>query len=190
MQKPNGLNMKVLNMLNTRYFILPNGQVQRNYEALGNAWFVDSIRLVANPDEEILALYDFDPTTTAIIDRSKFDKIVNNFIPQKDTLASIKLTHYQANKLIYKTSSTTSQLAVFSEVFHRNWRVTVDGQKVPIIRANYILRSLVIPEGEHEIVFTYDSDIYRMSVKISLYSSIFVGLLLIAVIVFMVRRKK
>ena len=185
-----GLNMRVLNMLNTKYFIVPNGQVQYNVDALGNAWFVDSIRFVANPDEEILALSDFDPQITAIIDRSKFGEILTDFSLQKDTLASIKLTHYQPNKLIYQTSSETPQLAVFSEVFYRYWRASIDGQKVPIVRANYILRAIVVPAGEHEIVFTYDSDIYQISKKISLYSSIFVALLLIAAIVYFVRKKK
>ncbi|MCL2130968.1 MAG: YfhO family protein [Lentimicrobiaceae bacterium] len=185
-----GLNMDVINMLNTKYFIVQGGQVQYNADALGHAWFVDSICLVANPDEEILALNVFNPRTTAVIDRSKFGEILNNFTPQKDTTASITLTHYQPNKLIYKTSSETSQLAVFSEVFYRHWRASIDGQKVPIVRANYILRSLVIPEGEHEIVFTYDSDIYQISKKISLYSSIVVVLLIVAIGVYYIRRKK
>ncbi len=184
------LNMDVLNMLNTKYFIVPGGQVQYNAEAFGHAWFVDSIRFVANPDEEILALNDFDPHVTAIVDHSKFGEIIDNFIPQKDTLASIALSHYQPNKLIYKTSSKTSQLVVFPEVFYRYWKARIDGKEIPIIRANYILRALIIPEGEHEIVFTYDSDIYRISAKISLYSSIFVVLLLIGAIVYWVKKRK
>ena len=185
---------QVLNMLNTKYFIFPVGNgnttpIQNPY-AYGHAWFVDSIRWIANPDEEILALSDFDPNVTAIIDRSKFGEVLSDFTPQKDSLASIELTYYQANKLIYKTVSSAPQLAVFSEVFYRNWNATIDGQKVPLIRANYILRSLVVPQGEHEIVFTYDSKIHKISAKVSLYSSIFVGLLLIAAIVYWVRKRK
>jgi uncharacterized membrane protein YfhO len=75
-------------------------------------------------------------------------------------------------------------------VFYRNWSASIDGQKVPLIRANYILRSLIVPAGEHEIVFTYDSKIHNISKKIALYSSIFVGLLLIVVSVYLVRRKR
>ena len=184
----------VLNMLNTKYFILPIGNGNTtpilNPHAYGHAWFVDSVRLVANPDEEILALNDFNPQTTAIVDKSKFGDVLNNFVPQKDTSASIVLTHYQPNKLKYKTTSETTQLAVFPEVFYRYWRASIDGQKVPIVRANYILRAIVVPAGEHEIVFTYDSDIYNISAKISLFSSIFVVLLIGGVIVYFVRKKK
>jgi hypothetical protein len=176
-------------MLNTKYFIAPGGQVQQNVSALGHAWFVDSIRFVANPDEEILALKDFDPSTTAIIDQSKFGEIIGDFTPQNDTSANIILSHYQPNKLRYTTTSKTAQLAVFPEVFYRNWTAKIDGQEVPIIRANYILRALIIPEGEHEIEFTYDSQIHRISAKISLYGSILVALLLVAVIVYMNKKK-
>jgi hypothetical protein len=174
-----GLNVEVLNMLNTKYFIAPSGQVQRNVSALGHAWFVDSIGFVENPDEEILALNDFDPSTIAIVDRSRFGEILNNFTLQKDHSATLVLTHYQPNKIIYETSAETPQFAVFSEVFYRNWQAEIDGKTVPIIRVNYILRGLVIPEGKHEIVFTYDSKIHRISTKVSLYSSIFIVLLLI-----------
>jgi len=181
----------VLNMLNTKYVIFPvgNGDMTPvwNPHACGHAWFVDSVRLVANPDEEILALSNFAPQTTAIVDRSKFGDILANFTPQKDSLASIVLTHYQPNKLMYKTSSQTTRLAVFSEVFYRHWRASIDGRKVPIIRANYILRALVVPAGEHVIVFTYDSDIYQISKKISLFSSIIAVLLIGGVIVYFIR---
>ncbi len=184
-----GLNVEVLNMLNTKYFIAPGGQVQQNVSALGHAWFVDSIRFVENPDEEILALRDFTPSRTAIVDRSKFGEILGNFTPQKDTSATIVLTHYQPNKLNYKTSSKTAQLAVFPEVFYRNWSAKIDGQTLPIIRVNYILRALVIPEGEHEIEFMYDSKIHQISRKISIYGSLLVALVLIAGMVYFYRKK-
>ncbi|MCL2027253.1 MAG: hypothetical protein FWG79_02080, partial [Bacteroidales bacterium] len=144
-----GLNVEVLNMLNTKYFIAPGGQVQLNVSALGHAWFVDSIHLVENPDEEILALNDFDPSSVAVVDRSRFGDVVGDFTFERDALASIRLTHYQPNKLVYKTSAETPQFAVFSEVFYRNWRAKIDGEEIPIVRVNYILRGLVIPEGEH-----------------------------------------
>ncbi len=184
-----GLNVEVLNMLNTKYFIAPNGQVQQNVSALGHAWFVDSIRFVENPDEEILALSNFAPSRTAIVDRSKFGEILGDFIPQKDTLATIALTHYQPNKLLYKTSSKTAQFAVFPEVFYRNWSAKIDGQNLPIIRVNYILRALVVPEGEHEIEFSYDSKIHKVSRQISLVGSILIGLVLGAAIVYFYRKR-
>jgi hypothetical protein len=97
-------NMKVLNMLNTKYFIVPDAnkapQVQRNIAALGNAWFVENYKLVENPDSEITALSNFEPATTAIVDK-KFTDYLKNYKIGKDSLSSIKLTNYKANHLTY-----------------------------------------------------------------------------------------
>jgi len=185
-----GLNIDVLNMLNTKYFIAPGGQAQHNVSALGHAWFVDSVRLVANPDEDILALNDFDPSSVAIVDTSLFGDIFGNFIFKRDTMAEIVMTHWQPNKIIYHTSAETPQFAVFPEVFYRHWRATIDGKEVPIVRVNYILRALMVPEGEREIVFTYGaSPIQKLSMRISLFSSILVILLLIGVGYYYWKRK-
>ena len=185
-----GLNVQVLNMLNTKYFIAPGGQVQYNVSALGHAWFVDSVRLVANPDEDILALNDFDPSSVAIIDRSLFGDVFGDFTFERDPNATITLTHYQPNKIIYRTSAETPQFAVFSEVFYRHWRATIDGKEIPIVRVNYILRALMVPEGEREIVFTYGASPIRvLSRRISLFSSILVSLLLIGAVFYHWRRK-
>ncbi|MEG1498455.1 MAG: hypothetical protein RR393_03400 [Bacteroidales bacterium] len=186
-----GLNISVLNMLNTKYFIAPNGQVQLNEAALGHAWFVDSIRLVNNPDEEILALTNFDPKYVAIIDKN-FNSSLTYFTPVKDSLSSLVLTAYQPNKISYQSKAKSKQLAVFSEVFYRNWRASIDGKEVPLLRANYILRALVVPEGEHTIVFTYDSEIYHTSRNITLYNSILIGILFLGGIVYLcfAKRKK
>jgi uncharacterized membrane protein YfhO len=189
MSQRQGLNIQVLNMLNTKYFIAPNGQVQHNVSALGHAWFVDSLRFVANPDEDIVALDEFEPSSVAIVDTSLFGEIIENFTFQRDTMATIVLTHWQPNKIIYQTSVETPQFAVFSEVFDRHWEAKINGEKTPIIRVNYILRGLIIPEGEHEIVFTYDRKLHHISRKISLYSSIFV-ILLLAGIGYYWRREK
>jgi hypothetical protein len=185
-----GINIDVLNMLNTKYFIAPGGQVQHNVSALGHAWFVDSIRFVENPDEEILALNDFDPSSVAIVDRSGFGEILGNFTFDRDTTASIVLAHYQPNKLIYRTSAKTPQFAVFSEVFYRHWTAKIDGKDVPIIRVNYILRALVIPEGEHEIVFTHHWKVHTLSQRISFYTSMLIVLLVFAIGVYQFRKPK
>jgi len=186
-----GINVDVLNMLNTRYFIAPNGQVQHNVAALGHAWFVDSVRFVANPDEDILALDDFNPGSVAILDTSLFGDIFGDFTFERDEMAEIVMTHWQPNKIIYQTSAETPQFAVFSEVFYRHWRATIDGEIVPIIRVNYILRALIIPEGEHEIVFSYPMPrIFKISRAISTGGSLLVILALIGGVVHYVRRKK
>lgn len=148
------LNVKVLNMLNTRYFIAPDasGQptVQRNVAALGNAWFVEKIRWVNSPDEEIRALYDFDPAKDAVIDtvwRSAVGQVV---FPGGDSVSdNIRLVEYYPNALKYEYTASTQRPAVFSEVYYKTWKAFVDGREVPLYRVDYILRGVTLPEGNH-----------------------------------------
>ena len=186
-----GLNMRVLNMLNTRYVIVstPQGPMpQRNPDAMGNCWFVDTIKWVNSPDEEIVALSDFDPYTTAFVDvvwENKYD--YSNLSTEKDSLATIVLTDYKnPGNLFYESNLLKPKLAVFSEVFYKTWRVYIDGEEVPLIRANYILRALPVPEGKHTIEFKCVDEIYYKAATISLWSSIFVGLCIIVFVVLLI----
>ena len=149
----------VLNMLNTKYFIIPlqdgSVTVQQNPNALGNAWFVDEILWVDNADAEMAALDTFDPRHTAVIDR-RFTSLINETLPAKTEGDTIYLTSYKPNELRYTSHSSDNRTAVFSEIyFPWGWHVTIDGQSVTEARANYVLRALSIPAGEHEIVFRY-----------------------------------
>ena len=155
-------NMNVLNMLNTKYFInaAPNTQqpvAVENPEALGNAWFVNGVNWVDNADDEMAALDTNDPRETAIIDK-QFKEILPE-IPtalSRDSLASITLTEYLPNKLVYKSQSDESRVAVFSEIYYpHGWKAFIDGEEVAIARANYVLRAVAVPAGSHEIVFTF-----------------------------------
>lgn len=193
-----GLNMDVLNMLNTRYFIVPSDrgpQVQRNPEAMGNCWFVDTVKWVNSPDEEIVAMNDFNPHTTAFVDKAWEDKYDFSILSQEyDSTAMIMLTDYKnPGNLFYKSTLSAPKLAVFSEVFYKTWKVFIDGQEVPLIRANYILRALPVPAGEHEIEFQCVDEVYNKASKISLWGSIFVGLVIVGLVILLVlqyRKKK
>ena len=153
-----GINVKVLNMLNTRYFIVPDasGQptVQRNVAALGNAWFVDSVRWVNGPDEEIRALYDFEPARTAVIDREWEEKVGSaqaEYTPVDPMVDEVKLVYYQPNHLKYEYTASAARPLVFSEVYYKTWKAFVDGQEVPLYRVDYILRSITAPQGRHTV---------------------------------------
>lgn len=155
------ISMPVLNMLNTRYFVLNSQQgpaVQRNPNALGNAWFVDTCRIVADANAEILALNDFNPATTAIIDSSHWSTIGNRTAALRpDSTASISMEHadlYNPDYLVYHSHSTQEQVAVFSEIYYApDWRAYIDGQPAEYFRANYVLRAMIIPAGDHVIEF-------------------------------------
>lgn len=185
-------NMEVLNMLNTKYFIIPtkeSGPVpQMNPYALGNAWFVDTLTIVNNADEEINALTGFNPATTAIMDK-RFSKEAEGWKSSPDSMAVIKQTLYSPNKLTYESSTSSTQLAVFSEIYYdKGWNAFIDGQPAPHFRVNYILRAMVVPSGKHQIEFRFEPKGYVMGEKISLASSSIL-LLMMAGAIFLEYRK-
>ena len=178
-------NMQVLNMLNTKYFILQNGKVNRNPNVLGNAWFIKDTKIVENADDEILALNNFDASSIAIIDK-RFKSLIKEF--SSDSLSSIKLDEYQPNYLKYSSSSKENQIAVFSEVYYdKGWNSYIDGELVSHFRANYILRAMNIPKGNHTIEFRFEPEIFKIGERISLASSI---LLIFSLIFVSVRELK
>lgn len=150
-------NMAVLNMLNTKWFIMDDQNAQQNPDALGNAWFVDNVKYVKNADEEMKFLDDFDPASEAVAD-VKFKKALGNGeVKTKEEGDTIYETTYAPNKLTYHSHSAKGGLAVFSEIyFPWGWTATIDGKEVEIGRVNYVLRALQVPAGDHTIVFTFD----------------------------------
>ncbi len=174
-------NIDVLNMLNTKYFIMPGPdrrpELQINFDALGNAWFVEEVDLVNNADEEIDGLSNFDPKTTAIVDK-RFSKFVEGFKPSADTSAHINLTSYAPNKLTYNSNNSGEGLAVFSEVYYdKGWKAFIDGKETPHFRVNYILRAMIIPAGQHEIEFRFEPASYYTGNIIASTSSVILILL-------------
>ncbi len=188
-------NMNVFNMLNTKYFIVPEEktgqpQVQINMQALGNAWFVNNAHMVNNADEEINALTDLVPTETAVYDK-RFENQVSGHLISKDESATIVLTDYKPNHLTYKSQTSREQLAVFSEIYYdKGWNAYIDGKPAPYFRADYVLRAMIVPTGTHTIEFKFEPNVYKTGEKISFASSLLLVLLALGTIGFMVQRKR
>ncbi|OBW39689.1 Bacterial membrane protein YfhO [Chryseobacterium sp. MOF25P] len=162
---------KILNLLNTKYMIFGNPgepQVVPNPKANGNAWFVSDLKFVNTPDEEIKYIGEIDSKKTAVInasDKSYFD----NRPVQADSTATINLTKYEANELEFKSQSKTPQLAVFSEIFYpHGWKVFVDEKEVPYIKADYLLRAVHVPAGNHHIKMVFEPQVIETGKWISL----------------------
>ena len=174
----------VLNMLNTKYIIVdPNGQPIENRSAYGNAWFVKDYEMAASADEEILKLAQITPSETAVV-AEEFAPLLGDKGINFDDSATIRLVSYAPNKLVYKTSAAAEQLAVFSEVYYpKGWKVDIDGKPADHFRADYILRAMFVPAGEHTVTFEFRPDSYYMGAKVSAASS---GLLLLALAGFVV----
>ena len=148
----------VLNMLNTRYFILPlqDGSTVPvfNPYAYGNAWFVSDVDYVNNANEEIDALHDINPLHTAVVDKRFAEQVKMSAAP--DSLSSIVLKEYQPNALKYEVDSKNGGVVVFSEIYYPGWISTIDGEEVEHGRADYILRAMNVPAGKHVIEFKFD----------------------------------
>lgn len=147
---------RVLNMLNTKYFIFPAGQQGEtvpilNPYAYGNAWFVDRVQYVTNANEEIDAVGTTDLLTTAIVDtrfKAALKDVTAGF---KDSLSTIQLTSYEPNRLVYEVSTPKDGIVVFSEIYYPGWQATIDGQPADMARADYLLRTMNVPAGKHTI---------------------------------------
>ena len=179
-------NISVLNMLNTKYFIINSkekGEVaQKNPEALGNAWFVKKYRTVNSADEEINAMNKFNPSEEAIVDK-RFAGELKDIDQKSDSTASIRLVNYKPNFLEYSSISNSRNLAVFSEIYYnKGWDAFIDNKPVTHFRVNYVLRALVIPPGKHSIVFKFEPKMYFIGNKIELISSILLILFLVLAI--------
>lgn len=153
--RPSEADFRVLDMLNARYFIDPQGQLSYNPDALGNAWFVDGIDYVSTPDEEMDALSTLDPSARAVADR-RFSDILGSDIPSPAPGDTIFETSYAPDRLTYSARTANGALAVFSEVyFPWGWECTIDGKPAEIGRVNYILRAVRIPAGNHAVEMTF-----------------------------------
>ncbi len=186
-------NMQVLNMLNTKYFIVNRkGQpaAQRNPGALGNAWFAGEYRIVPSADSEMVALTGFDPRKTAIVNR-EFLPFVENYRPVPDTTAQIRMTSYAPNHLVYQYRAAQPRLTIFSEIYYnKGWQAFVDGKPAPHFRADYVLRAMVLPPGEHKIEFTFRPKGYYIGNKIDLAASAILLLLVAGGVVLELKKKE
>ena len=180
-------NLDVLNILNVKYIIQndpdnPLG-VTRNPNALGNAWFVDGAVVVENDNQELLSLSELDLSKKLVTQNKSL--IAREFKLRESN--TITLSSRKANELIYKSSTESSQLAVFSEAFYKNgWQAYVDGIKVDHFRVNYLLRGLILPEGDHEVKFNFKPKVVYAGSYISIVAYL---ILLILMIKFILNKK-
>ena len=169
-------NHDVLDMLNTKYIITvdksQNLTMLANSTACGHAWFVKSIKYAANADQEMQAISSFAPKDEAIVDQ-RYKKLVDERQTIGDTSGTIKLVSYTPDHLVYQSGSTTSQIAVFSEIYYdKGWTMQIDGVEKPYFRADYVLRAAQIPVGNHKVEFVFHPASYYAGEKISLAGSI------------------
>ena len=167
----------VINMLNTRWFILAgrdNMQIPvENPAAMGNAWFVDDVVEVTNANEEIEYLDKVSPRRVAIVGKDFAGKLPSTGSPstcsgtgtefkssrvqgvEEDSLRSVVQTSLTSDEVKYSVNSKNGGVVVFSEIYYPGWEATIDGTPADIVRADYVLRAMNVPAGNHEIVMQF-----------------------------------
>ena len=182
----------VLNMLNTKYFIMPlqGGQTVplQNPYAFGNAWFVDNVKYVDNANQEIDAIKTLDLRHEAVADR-KFKDDLGEAQPQQST-SVVTLKKYEPNELTYSVQSQKGGVVVFSEIYYPGWTATVDGQDVPVGRVNYILRAISVKPGQHTVVLTFKPQTIKNTETAAYVAYLLIVLAIAAGVFFEVRKKK
>lgn len=180
----------VINMLNTRWFILgagEKGEVKlpvENPTAYGNAWFVNNIKWAANANEELDALGKVDLRHTAVVAKGGFEFL------KPSGEGSVKLTSYAANEARYEVVSDKGGVVVFSEVYYPGWTATVDGSATDVARANYVLRAINVPAGKHEVVFSFNPESVHTTEAIAYVALAALALLVVVAVVMNLRKKK
>jgi len=176
-------NLTVLNMLNVKYVIRQDQEGNsfpiENPNTNGNAWFVKQLRLVENADAEIMALDSLDTKNVAVVNTSTF-KDITQLQFQVDSTASISLIDYEPNHLTYASKNSNEGVAVFSEMYYKNgWNAYIDGVKRDYFKVDYVLRALTVPSGAHKIEFKFEPQVVVQGSKITLASTILLGLVIV-----------
>ena len=175
----------VLAMLNTKYIVIDGNSYPLTYsQALGNAWFVERSRTAPTADAEMAALGEIDPAREAVIfDAQAAEGTAAEYPGAAE--GSIVLKEYSPNRLSYDVTAAAKGLAVFSEIYYpAGWKAYIDGEEVPVLRADYTLRALLIDEGDHEVEFVYDPGSFTLGKNISLASSLVIILALAGCILY------
>jgi hypothetical protein len=167
---------EILAMLNTKY-IISGGTAHETY-TFGPAWFVSVVESVNTPAEELDAIGNVDLVSTAVVNEG-----VEGLETWYDATGDIELVEYAPNYLKYEYASPAEALCVFSEIYYPNgWRAYVDGKEVDYFAVDYILRGMVLPEGEHTVEWRFKAPNWTMATTITGIASWLIILSLVALI--------
>lgn len=182
----------VLNMLNTRYFIMPlqGGKTVpiENPYAYGNAWFVDNVKFVDNANQELDAIGTLNLRHEAVADAKYRDLLKPVAEADTDSACLVTITAYEPNRLSYDVTSAKGGVVVFSEIFYPGWTATVDGTPVELGRVDYVLRALTVSPGKHKVELSFFPKSLDITESVA-YASLGLLLLFIVLALFLTYRK-
>lgn len=194
-QMGTGNHMTVFNMMNVKYVVQNDEEGQpvpmANNMANGNAWFVSTIKKVNTADEEMKAMDSLDSKKVAVFNQKIFADVALKDSYVVDSLATIKLTSYDPNKLVYESNNTADGVAVFSEVYYpKGWIAKIDGKETPIFSVDYVLRGISLPKGKHTVEFSFEPEVIKKGSIISLISFVLMVLVTIGALYYGTKKCK
>ncbi len=185
-------NPEAYDMLNTKYFITPDQAgtptVVLNEGANGAAWFVEDVVVATSPEEEMALLDEISTKHTAVV--------AEEYAPMVEGVAltsgEINLVKYKPNNLVYRYSSEGGGLCIFSEIFYdKGWRAYVDGREAEYLRADWVLRAMVLPAGSHTVEWRFRAPAFDIVEGVTLtFSLVILGGLAVWIAVWATRRRK
>ncbi len=176
----------VLNMLNTKYLVTgqplvaagltpvaesEGGYLYRNETALPRAFLVDSVRVMSDKADifEVLRDPGFEPQKYAILEKPFAERLG----PLGDS--SVEITLHTPHRIEMAVETAAPCLLVVSEIYYPpGWSAEVDGSPSEIYKTNYMLRSVVVPEGRHEVVMSFDPSSFAIGHLVSRIASFLV----------------
>lgn len=174
-------SLGVLNMLNMKYVIYNKEAAPLvNPKCNGNAWFVQKVHVAADANEEMKLVGEINTKTEMVVDKEFAAQVPTQLFA--DSTARIALKSYNPNRMLYSFSSATDQLAVFSEIYYdKGWNAYINGEKMPYVRANYLLRAMPLKKGTYDVEFKFEPNSYKFGNIIALASSV---LFVLALLIF------
>ncbi len=199
---PGGLDSPLLDLLNTRYIVVPSDigaespaslreleremptvyedgtvKILENREALPHAWIVHSARQTTEEEAlKLLASGAVDPSETALLEQAPPGLAV----PADASGDRALVESYEANKMQIEVETGSKGLLVLSDVYYPAWKAYVDGEPVPLYRADHLFRAIPIPAGEHTVELRYESWPLRIGLAVSTVTSlVFAAMILI-----------
>ncbi len=181
----------LLGMLNTKYIIINNQGTPMDFpnpNAMGNAWFVNSYDIVENADQEMEALASLPVATKAVVQQKYAAYLEGLTPPDSAATASVRLTEYHPDRMVYSYNASSDRLLMFSEVYYppeKGWNIYINGEKQPpFIKANYLLRAMKVPAGSGTIEMKFEPRAWYTGVTVNRISSAIILLAFFAMLYF------
>jgi hypothetical protein len=197
------INWHVLDMLNTKYIVAPglleenhlemvfqdarNKKVTyRNLNNPGRAWFIGTVEQITDRNQRLQRLNDpdFHPDSVAILEKTLPVPI------QKPGNVRAEVTLFEPNRIEFQVYTDVQALLVISEIYYpKGWTTRIDGEKTEIFKTDHILRSVVVPQGEHLVQMEFAPESYRIASTVSVCAELIFFITLLGAVILNVTKR-